>query len=147
MKNLQLGNYIKSKSNTTTPIFKSVDLSDLNWLSENQEEFNKKNASIYLNSIWLRSLGFKPGNGMEFNKWIDEYEVTSLFVNVDKENGLANFIGIACMGKIIFQPKLSNSVHVLQNLYAALTGTMIKIDSLDELNYIYNNPEKYKRRK
>ena len=75
---------------------------------------------INLTEEWLVKFGFKVGNHKQFNKWINEYENSSLFVD-------DNYYGIAINGIDVWTISRKLYVHQLQNLYFALTGEELEI--------------------
>lgn len=76
--------------------------------------------AIPLTEEWLVRFGFKVGNHKQFNKWINEYENSSLFVD-------DNYYGIAINGIDVWTISRKLYVHQLQNLYFALTGEELEI--------------------
>lgn len=76
---------------------------------------------ILLTEEWLKKFEFNVGNHKEFNKWTDEYENISLFVDEFYYGIAVNSIEVWTISRKLY-------VHQLQNLYFSLTNVELKIE-------------------
>jgi hypothetical protein len=112
---------------------RGVEYMVINWkhlkiIAEKQDEFNLFYSARILSEYWMGEFGFKPGNGNQYNKWIDEYENTSLFVNAYDEDFDAITVGICINQKHVWTTNRIRYVHELQNLYHSITGIMLTLN-------------------
>ena len=112
---------------------KGVEYVIINWdhlrmVTGNQEAFNTIYSPRIISEYWMGEFGFKPGNGNQYNKWTDEYENTSLFVNAYDEDFDAITVGICINQKHVWTTNRIRYVHELQNLYHSITGIMLTLN-------------------
>ena len=67
----------------------------------------------------LTRLGYRPINGQEWSKWIDEYEGTSLYVTI---LGKSRVVGLCVFGKPVWSTLKINTIEDLTTLYNLITG-------------------------
>ena len=112
---------------------KGLEYMVINWkhlkiITEKQDEFNFFYFPRILSEYWMGEFGFKPGNGNQYNKWIDEYENTSLFVELNDDGDKVLLLGICINQKNVWTSSRIKYVHELQNLYHSITGIMLTLN-------------------
>ena len=112
---------------------RGVEYMVINWkhlkiITEKQDEFNLFYSPRFLSEYWMAEFGFKPGNGNQYNKWIDEYENTSLFIELDDDGNKVLLLGICINQKNVWTTSRIKYVHELQNLYHSITGIMLTLN-------------------
>jgi hypothetical protein len=112
-----------TKNEETGVTYAVIDWNDLRMITGNHEAFNSIYSPACLSEFWMLEFGFRPGNGHPYNKWIDEFENTSLIVHVHDDKCF--FVGICKNKKIIWTTARIKYVHELQNLYHSITGIML----------------------
>ncbi len=128
---LKCGNIIDydTKDEQTGIEYVIVDWNHLRMITGNQEAFNTIYSPRKISEFWMGELCFRPGNGRQYNKWIDEYENTSLFVNSYDEDFYGITVGICINQKDVWTTNRIEYVHELQNLYHSITGIMLTLNS------------------
>ena len=113
-----------------------MDVQDCMLYDKDPVNFMMSHMAIDITSIngdhsFFYKMGFKPCNGYEVGIWICEYELTSLYIDINTGYG-----GICHCGKIIWS-KYFKYLHEVQTFVLGITGNMPTFD-LQTLNQIEN---------
>ena len=123
IEDLKCGNILNYKDEEGEETYYSIKYNDIEFIGTDPKSFHCFYSPIVLTEFWAGELGFRPGNGQRFNKWIDEYENTSFFINVEDDK--CHYVGISINQKDVWTTGRIKYVHEIQNIYHSITGIML----------------------
>ncbi len=123
----RIGNLIHYFSEGENSVI-SVNTGTLQWMQDDNKQFNMVHSPIDLTEEWLVNFGFVIDDSQYGIAWNNGHEWHSIYL-VPYENGIASVIkthGVGTERNIMNLCEIKY-VHQLQNLYFALTGEELKI--------------------
>jgi hypothetical protein len=100
-----------------------LDVEDIQWFMRDKDGFISKHQPILVSNCQsiIDSWGFKPGNLKHRNIWINEFLLTSIYIE-DFSN--RPVVGICIKGESVWESSDYKYIHELQTFILGLTGTM-----------------------